>query len=327
MSDPLKSFRAARLEVAFRALERIVLPPNAGSTFRGAFGRAFRNVGCAALSLGATDCVLGDRCPYHYVFETRVQPGSAIMTRVESAPRPFVIEPPLDSGRVYEPGETLTLGLALIGRAIDYLPYFVFAFEELGRTGLGRGRGRCRLETVSSLSPHNTADSGGRTLAYVESKRHFSPTLDVLTASDIAAPPDASSPVTVEFLTPTRLHHQGRMVEKIDFHVLFRNVLRRVNFLSHFHCDGSLMHDAHELTEAARAVTTLASDLRWERWERYSARQEQRVPMDGMVGRVVYEGDLAPFWPWLALGEWVHVGKGATFGLGRYVIESAQNDV
>src|SRR5438128_11698291 len=102
MNHSIQSFRAAKLEISLRALERVVLPPNAGSTFRGAFGRAFAKVGCAASSLGATDCVLGDRCPYHYVFETRVQPGSRIMARVDTAPRPFVIEPPLGGGRVYE---------------------------------------------------------------------------------------------------------------------------------------------------------------------------------------------------------------------------------
>lgn len=33
--------------------------------------------------------------------------------------------------------------------------------------------------------------------------------------------------------------------------------------------------------------------------------------------------DLAPFWPYLVFGQWAHVGKDATFGLGRYRLETA----
>ena len=68
----------------------------------------------------------------------------------------------------------------------------------------------------------------------------------------------------------------------------------------------------------AQSVRTVDSRLEWREWDRYSARQDQRVPMGGFVGHVGYAGDPARFSPWLALGEWVHVGKGATFGLGRY---------
>ena len=41
----------------------------------------------------------------------------------------------------------------------------------------------------------------------------------------------------------------------------------------------------------------------------------------GFTGDVTYRGDFRPFWPWIAAGEWVHVGKGVTFGLGRYRAE------
>ena len=32
------------------------------------------------------------------------------------------------------------------------------------------------------------------------------------------------------------------------------------------------------------------------------------------------EGDLAPLLPWLRLGQWLHVGKNATMGMGHYAL-------
>lgn len=312
----LDSFRLARFELSLRPSEPLRLPSHAGSTLRGGFGRVFRRIGCAASTLGADQCWLGERCPYHYIFETPVPDDSQILTKVSTAPRPFVIEPPLDGPAVYEPGTRLPVNLVLVGRAIDYVPYFIYAFEELGRVGLGPGRGKFRVENVTSAPP-----AGPATVIYDGPKRMLSTRIASFMPSPMPSTPDGfPTSVTLRFVSPTRLIHEGRGGTPVEFHVLFRNLLRRVNFLNYFHCDGKLLDDADELVEAARAVGTVDSLLRWHQWERYSARQDQRVPMGGFVGNVTYRGDVAPFRPWMALGEWVHVGKGATFGLGQYRI-------
>ena len=48
------------------------------------------------------------------------------------------------------------------------------------------------------------------------------------------------------------------------------------------------------------------------------ARQGQELPQGGVLGRWVWTGTVAPLLPWLLLGQWLHVGKGATAGLGGY---------
>jgi hypothetical protein len=52
-------------------------------------------------------------------------------------------------------------------------------------------------------------------------------------------------------------------------------------------------------------------------WQRYSNRQERKMDFGGLLGTVELDGDLAPLAPLLRTAEVVHVGKGATFGLGK----------
>ena len=71
------------------------------------------------------------------------------------------------------------------------------------------------------------------------------------------------------------------------------------------------------LPAVAQAVATDETGLRWFDWERYSSRQDQKMLMGGLVGRVRYTGDLDEFLPLLRFCEQVHLGKQTTFGLGQ----------
>ncbi|MBD3183343.1 CRISPR system precrRNA processing endoribonuclease RAMP protein Cas6, partial [Candidatus Poribacteria bacterium] len=43
--------------------------------------------------------------------------------------------------------------------------------------------------------------------------------------------------------------------------------------------------------------------------------------LGGLLGEVTYKSELGPFLPFVVLGHYAHVGKGATFGLGKYDID------
>ena len=50
------------------------------------------------------------------------------------------------------------------------------------------------------------------------------------------------------------------------------------------------------------------------------------MKLGGFVGQVTYAGDLEPFLPLLRLGTLVHIGKGTTFGLGKYEVVSENRE-
>jgi hypothetical protein len=137
------NINTARFDFHIQAQEPIILPPYKGSTLRGGFGFAFRRVVCLSKDKECGECILKGKCIYSYVFETPPSPETKMMRKYEAAPHPFVIESPLERKRGYKPGDNLIFGLVLIGKAIEYLPYFIYTFDELGKVGIGKGKKIC----------------------------------------------------------------------------------------------------------------------------------------------------------------------------------------
>ena len=127
--------------------------------------------------------------------------------------------------------------------------------------------------------------------------------------------------LTVRLLTPTRITHEGKLTNELPFHVFWRRLIGRISALAYFHCGESLELDFKGLIEKAMTVKTTKTALRWHDWTRYSSRQNRKMQLGGLIGSVRYAGDLAEFTPFLALGAFLHVGKNATFGLGKYRLE------
>ena len=317
LPSELATLRFARFRLRLKAKTALLLPAYKGSALRGGFGQVFRRIACLGTDHGFGQCLLGDRCPYHYIFETPPPAGSVVLDKVPTAPQPFVIEPPLETKRVYEPGEDLLFHLVLIGKALDYLPYFIYTFDELGRVGLGRGKGNYMLESVAWMDASSTAVP-----VYDGDRKVLTDSFSPLSLSQLSVSDSSLSPISVSlsFLTPTRLKFENQLAGDCEFHVFFRNLTRRLALLDYFHCGGEFPPERREFVERARAIETVTSDLRWIDWERYSNRQQTRMKLGGFVGQVTYRGDFTEFLPYLVLGTYTHVGKGATFGLGGYRI-------
>lgn len=313
-----QTFLLSRFRFTIKALEEIVFPAYKGSAFRGGFGYVFKKVVCTQRDVTCDECLLKSTCVYSYVFETSPPKDSEILRLYPRVPHPFVIEPPLDERQTFPPKTEIDFHLVLIGKAIDYLPYFIYTFIELGKTGLGRNRARYELTGVEGLNRE-----GRPTLIYTDESKTIlanPPAINfTLSGGDVALGQDTT--LRLRFLTPARLRYEGTLTDQLPFHVLIRNLLRRISTLSYFHCGERLDWDFKGFIERAGAVETVSSDLRWSDWERYSTRQEQKMKLGGVVGTISYRsepGVLTKFLPMLSLGQYIHVGKGTSFGLGRY---------
>ena len=71
------------------------------------------------------------------------------------------------------------------------------------------------------------------------------------------------------------------------------------------------------LRRLADRAALLEPRLKFQDLSGWSAKQQKEKPMGGILGSFILDmRELAPFWPYLWLGQWVHVGKGAVMGLG-----------
>jgi len=294
----------------------LVLPPYKGSTLRGGFGMAFRRIACACRQKECKNCMLQANCPYAYIFESAPPADAQALSKYESIPRPFVLEPPLDNKTLYQKGESLSFGLIIFGRAITFLPYFILAFKEMGEMGIGKGRKPYRLERLAAANPFNGREE--EVYSHI-SGRIYNRDLSV-SGKDLFLLIGKAAPgqVNIDFQTMARIKFGDIFVRHIEFHMLMRSLLRRLSALLYFHHGLEWKAEFVSLIKKAEQVTRVSDRTRWVDWERYSRRQDARMNMGGVVGQVSYQGELAEFYPILKLGELVHVGKACTFGMGKY---------
>lgn len=287
------------------------LPPFKGSTFRGVFGVALKKVVCALKHQECESCLLRERCIYTTVFEI---PSGENSKGTPSPPHPFIIEPPLTQKTHFQIGEGFDFNLILLGPSNDYLPYFVYAIEQMGRIGIGQRidgkRSRFQLQRISA----------GERIVYDSAEKKLSNAVpeDLTLEGCPGKKADGTlEKITLNLLTPLRLKFDNRLQAELPFHVFIRAALRRIALLNNQFADGEPNLDYKGLVVRAEKVEVGNSSLRWFDWKRYSNRQEQSMLMGGMIGEITYRGDLGEFVPLIRYGEKVHLGKATTFGLGQ----------
>jgi CRISPR-associated endoribonuclease Cas6 len=314
----LKKFVVSNFRITLAPRELIRLPrENKGITLRGAFGSAFRALVCVDRNALCDQCAMHATCPYGFIFAPRVPPEAKRLRLNRDIPRPFVIKPPLDQGERYEPDDRLCFDLVLVGKARDFIPYFLVSLRELGERGIGVGRGRFDIEQVEILDCAGSAQTVYHKCDPVVRLPDSAIRYDDFAGSQEAPLPEA---VTVQFLTPVLIKQDGRWVPPV-FGPLLRRLRDRIQALAYFYCGETLDMDFIAFGKAADAIKCTHQDLRWAEESRYSRHRDLRHTLKGFVGAMTFEGDLEPFLPFLRIGQYVHVGKAAVFGQGWYRLE------
>jgi CRISPR-associated endoribonuclease Cas6 len=305
-----KELTFAKFTFILKVETQMSLPAYKGGTFRGGLGYSLKRVVCIHKKQSCDGCMLRKQCVYGYIFDTIQPENSEILKNRYEIPRPFIIETIYEEKTHYNPEEEISFNLILVGKAIELLPYFIISFDDLGKVGLGINKGKFSIEKI---------ESEGQVIYDPESQSLIgSPR--IIQISDLVSSVNINThQIDINILTPIRIKYQGRLIDNPEFHILIRNILRRAFCLSYFHCGGSMDPDTVDMS-SAEEVTIEHNNSRWYDWQRYSTRQDTDMKLGGIIGEVTYTGELEQFIPLLLLGEYIHVGKNTSFGLGKYII-------
>ena len=299
-------------EVGPQGLE---LPPFYGSTFRGAFGSAFRQIACANQSMKACHgCMLEQNCPYAYIFETSSPNNLPGFPNYDDVPRPFVFCPELKGRTHFAAGELLIVEVRVFGKALSYLPYFVLAFIKMGEKGLGYKRRPVILKEVVNVNPLN----GSSVLVYDASENKMYQPPKILTGDMLFEHVTMQAErVTINLQTPLRIKENGDLVRSVEFNHIARSLLRRASAIMKVHHDANLDINFSDLAAKSHEVKRIKDFTKWHDLTRYSQRQGTKMKLGGVIGEVSYQGEISEYLPLLEFGRWVGLGKSTVFGLGQ----------
>ncbi len=276
------------------------LPLYSGSMLRGAFGHALRQISCVTRQKNCDNCPLLNGCHYPRVFEPKLL--GVIPGQPEPAP-PYILEPP-PGPRDLAAGEEWSFDIVLYGPALSLLSMIILALTQAAARGFGSQQIPARVLSVAVEQP-----DGWQIICSTDDpiiKPHS-------TKVSIPSNPESVN-LALELLTPTRLLRQGHPVgpQKLSGRDFYSALLRR----------SSQIAESLGITAPPQMTLSefplLADNLRWLDWSRYSSRQKQSMQLGGLIGTFSLERWPEELWPWLWLGQWCHIGKNASFGLGQY---------
>ncbi len=293
-----------------------------GSALRGAWESHLRTLYCA--ERGSTDPLHATLCPVCYLLSREADP--------RDNRRPYAFEPPLTPQTVFQPGERFAFGISMFGKTIQFLPYIVLSVQQMGQVqGLGKPihaghrRGRFRLLRIEEMNPLSGASAilfeAGNPM--VQMPRFPVTAEQVATTSETLARQlaEGDNRLTLEFLTPTRIVHEERLVHSPEFVPLLARLVDRIGTLrSQFADDPPVSYEEKgSLLSVAQGVECVRDETRWWDVKGLSTRLGRAQPLGGFVGKATYRAsDWRPLLPWLLWGASAHVGKNAVKGEGWY---------
>lgn len=248
-------------------------------------GSMLRGILGHALKAAACQCT-GDEHQPHCLYQQLFKPvpPEGLDQRFQNIPPPFAITP----ASSYPGGKLpLCFHFTCWGPALHHLPLLADCWKTAAQAGLDPGRipAGCTIAATGSNWP--SAPAG--------------PTLGL------------------RFTSPFMVKRQGKALqaEQIGALDIFLALYRRLSLLQSVY--GMIPLDLPTDCKSLAASCQVHSSLSQARYQRYSNRQKQAMPLEGATGTLWLRGPLPrSVTQALAIGQWLHIGGKTALGMGSY---------
>lgn len=283
------------LKVSFSLDDKIELDRDLSSALRGVWGRVLRSNFCYQKNLECSECNF-ENCTYYVLFEKKYSTSEQY--------HPYIIQ-----ARFCEPGviEARSKFFGWVCENYEKLLYSIIKMN--GRRLMLQGK-----EYIMELQ--SIKDREGRVLFTRFSEKIKRPKL-----IELDFEPEECSAVEIKFKTPLRQKEGGSLMPNFQWEPFAKSLIHRVRFINkHFN------RDELPIPEHIDISSTLVSESEayWSEKPRHSFRQDSKMSIGGLLGKVRVE-DISPeMMAILKLGTYIHCGKQCTFGNGEIELKKCQ---
>lgn len=299
-----------RITATIEATQVLAWPHFAGSTLRGAWGRALRKAACVTGQPQCTGCTLRNSCAYGVVFDPAPAAQPLHPSFRDGLPRYLVQPPPLGARRLAT-GQRQSFTLVLLPGTQSHHHLIRHILRSAVETQLMQA-GLFKLVDTQVSEVRCTA---GQPSANAPQKHQ--------------AHTSKAATTILRWQTPLRLQHQGKPIFKpplLDPLKLVQALLRRQ--MQWCQLTAQALPDPQAHIQAASACTLDTRQMQWHDMQRHSGTQSDNLPLGGLIGSASLTGPphaLQALQPLLHMGELLQIGKEAVMGLGRYQLSTAQS--
>jgi len=294
-------------------------PDAAESVWRGTLGHALRTLLCHTPQQSCGHCLLRRKCAFSIVFENSYMREHQKGPLSVEPPPPITLYSVSPSGHYHE-GDTLSIELVLIAEQQAILPAIVSALDRVVLQFKGQEAVTASLSEVTHIKETTQFSQQPIWNGNWQLPNSIASQIDMpewLLRNDR---------VRLRWLTPAVLKHRGAPItENLTLQQMMTMLLRRFTLLQSYWTQQNLPN-SDEISDWLSAIEQV--QLQFKPWAgtRRSRQQNRHMHFQGIAGEAEIETQsiqhlLALLW----MGQWLHLGKGASFGMGRYQLLPVNN--